>query len=82
MKHEKDYLNFDPATIGAIVAGLGSAGVQAVDASKKREYRTQTTENISPNLFSIFSFRLHNNSSYAKLNKIPCIFLLPRLVLH
>jgi hypothetical protein len=37
MKHEKDYLNFDPATIGAIVAGLGSAGVQAVDASKKRK---------------------------------------------
>lgn len=37
MNYEKDYLNFDPATIGAIVAGLGSAGVQAVDASKKRK---------------------------------------------
>ena len=37
MTHDNDYLYFDPATIGAIVAGLGSAGVQAVDASKKRK---------------------------------------------
>lgn len=37
MTHDNDYMYFDPATIGAIVAGLGSAGVQAVDASKKRK---------------------------------------------
>ena len=37
MMNDKDYMYFDPATIGAIVAGLGSAGVQAVDASKKRK---------------------------------------------
>ena len=37
MTHDNDYMYFDPATIGAIVTGLGSAGVQAVDASKKRK---------------------------------------------
>ena len=37
MMNDKDYMYFDPATIGAIVAGVGSAGVQAVDASKRRK---------------------------------------------
>jgi hypothetical protein len=37
MKHDNDFMYFDPATITAIVAGVGTAGVQALDASKRRK---------------------------------------------
>ena len=31
------YLNLDPVTLSAIIAGLGKAGVSAYDSKKKRE---------------------------------------------
>jgi len=37
MMQDNDFMYFDPATISAIVAGVGTAGVQAVDASKRRK---------------------------------------------
>ena len=37
MMHDKDYMYFDPATAGAIIGALGSAGVQAVDDAKRRK---------------------------------------------
>lgn len=37
MMNDNDFMYFDPATAGAVIAGLGSVGVQAIDASKKRK---------------------------------------------
>jgi len=37
MMQDNDFMYLDPATISAIVAGVGTAGVQAVDASKRRK---------------------------------------------
>ena len=42
MTHDNDFMYFDPATAGAIVAAVGSTGIQAIDASKKRKIEAGT----------------------------------------
>ena len=38
MTHDNEFLYFDPVTIATILGAVGTAGVQAVDASKRRNY--------------------------------------------
>ena len=37
MTHDNEFLYFDPVTIATILGAVGTAGVQAVDASKRRK---------------------------------------------
>jgi 1-deoxy-D-xylulose 5-phosphate reductoisomerase len=37
MMNDNDFLYFDPVTIATILGAVGTAGVQAVDASKRRK---------------------------------------------
>jgi hypothetical protein len=70
MMHDNDYMYFDPATVGAIVAGLGSAGVQAIDASKRRKLEAGLAELNAQEQKDLQEKTLRAQSQQAKLQLI------------